>query len=79
MEFNPSKAKDLLEQDRHAYLKKVKEYLDYWLEKEMDDAATQSIITAGQELEKLNGSLLYLEELEEHFDEYPRFRTIFGD
>ena len=73
-----SEAKRLLEEDRRNYLKKTKEYLEYWLNKGFDEAAVQVVITSGNELQKLTGTLEFLEQCEQFPNEYPRFNTIFG-
>ena len=73
-----NEAKRLLEEDRRNYLKKTKEYLEIWLNKGLDDAAAQVVITSGEELQKLTGTLLFLEQCKQFPDEYPRFNTIFG-
>ena len=68
------KAIKLLEEDRRNYIKRTIEFAQGFLERNMDEAAETTIITAGQELQQLNGSMQYLEELSK--GEYPRFGPV---
>ena len=78
--FDEKKALKLLEEDRRDYIKRTIEFAQSFLDRNMDEAAETAIITAGQELERLNGSIQYVEHLAEFKDEeYPRFKPIFGD
>ena len=79
--FNEKMALKLLEEDRREYIKKVIEFAQGFLDRNMDEAAETTIITAGDELKRLNGSIQYVEQLSK-FNEtlsYPRFKRIFDD
>ena len=65
----------------------LKKYLEYYLSQDRkgnisqeawEDMATESVITAAQELCRVDGSMQYLVELSKS-NEYPRFGTILGD
>ena len=76
--FNEKLALKLLEEDRRDYIKKAIDMAQGFLERNMDEAAETVLITAGQELQRLNGSIQYLIELTEFDGEnYPRFGTMF--
>ena len=68
------KALELLIEDRKTYLKKVSDYLKFYLDRNRDEEAQTAIITAGQELQRLDGAIQYLEQFKKN--EYPRFGTI---
>ena len=76
--FNEKLALKLLEEDRRDYIKKAINLAQGFLERNMDEAAETTLITAGQELSRLNGSIQYLNQLTDFNGEnYPRFGTIF--
>lgn len=74
--FIATEAKDFLETDRRVYLKKTLKMLEHCINKNNDEAAATCVITAAQELTRIEGAIQYLESLEET-KEYPRFNTIF--
>lgn len=75
--FDENKAIKLLEEDRRAYLKRLVDFVQVFLNRNMDDAAVTAVMTAAQELQRLDGALQYLEQLKSFKeDEYPRFCTI---
>lgn len=76
--FDNKKALKLLEEDRRNYIKRTIDFAQGFLERGLDEAAETTIITAGQELQRLNGSIQYLENLKiDETEEYPRFMSIF--
>lgn len=75
--FDEKKALKLLEEDRRKYIMEAIEFARGFLDRNMDEAAATTIITAGNELTRLDGSMLYLEQLQNFkTDEYPRFNRI---
>ena len=74
--FDPKEALKLLVEDRRDYIKKCISFANDFMERDMDEAAMTAIITAGDELKKLDGSIQYVTSLME-YEEYPRFGTIF--
>ena len=75
--FDEKKALRLLEEDRRNYIKRTIEFAQGFLDRNMDEAAETTLITAGQELQRLNGSMQYVERLADFKDEdYPRFCVV---
>ena len=78
--FDEKEALKLLKEDRRKYIKRTIEFAQGFLDRNMDDAAETAIITAGQELSRLNGSIQYVERLAEFAEySYPRFSALFDD
>ena len=84
MDFNPTTAKNILIENRLKYIEQVKAYLEWYLKqegngnfdkKDWEELASEIVITAGQELTRLNGSIQYLSQLEKDND-YPVFERI---
>lgn len=76
--FDEKKALKLLEEDRKNYIKRTIDFAQGFLERGLDEAAEASIITAGHELERLNGAIQYIQNLKiDEPEDYPRFSPIF--
>ena len=83
-DFNSSTAKNILLDNRLKYLEHIKYYLEWYLnqqengtfdKRDWEDLASEVIITAGQELTRVNGSIQYLSQLEKD-NGYPVFERI---
>lgn len=75
--FDEKKALKLLEEDRRKYIMEAIEFARGFLDRNMDEAAAASLVAAGNLLARLEGSMLYLEQLQNFkTDEYPRFNGI---
>lgn len=64
-----TETKSFLETDRRIYLKKTLKMLEYYINKNNDEAAATCVITAAQELTRIEEVIQDLESLEEtNFD-----------
>lgn len=76
--FDEKLALKMLVEDRNTYIKRAIEFAQGFLDRGMDEAAAMTIMTAGDCLRELEGTMEYVKQLQ-GFNEngYPRYVPIF--
>lgn len=77
MGYDEKEALKLLKEDRLDYIKKMMNLVQGFLENDMVDLASNTICEAANGLRMVDGSILYVEQLQFYKENgYPRFKTV---